>query len=169
MSEHHDPVTDGAEFDVEAADLDIQQRDLDLATGAAEADNAHEVPADPATGLSWAIDGFDPTNPFTATLVLSDAALTAWVDLDPVTVNALHDALGTIRAAQRAAILGEDAPPATTPPVAGGGAAPGAAPESDTDAERAKDRRRARIIMLVVAALVGASVLYGLAAGAVFI
>lgn len=138
-------------------------------TGGTDAFGGTSPETDPdLVEVGWLIDGFDPANPFTASIVFTDGRHDIWADLNPQALAHLHDALGEVRAAQRAAILGT---PAEAQPLTDPDNAPetGDAPPVSSDASRPRRFNRKTVIMSIMGGLVGLSVLYSLAAGAVLI
>lgn len=124
----------------------------------ADPTNQGEWAAEPIT---WHVANYTPQNPFSAELVIETGATDIALSLDPTSLATLHDALGHVRAAQRAAILGEQTPS----PVA-----PDDEPAALVDEPQAPAKRRARRAPLIIlGCLVAAAVLYSMVAGAVLV
>lgn len=113
--------------------------------------------------VAWHVDNFTAENPFRAELVIEASATQMVLSLDPPALNALHDALGLVRTAQKAAILGVepgDVPDTTT------AASDTTTVTNDRPVKPAK-RKRGRIPLLVIGSLMGLAMVYSLIAGAV--
>lgn len=115
--------------------------------------------------ISWHVANYTPQNPFAAELVIQAESTEIALSLDPASLPALHDALGQVRAAQRAAILGEGTPSAAPAP-----SDPEPAPDAaDDDPQGKTPRRKRKIGLIVIGCIVGLAIVYSMVAGAVLV